>query len=418
MIIDNIEGEKAQMKVAMLGWELPPHNSGGLGVACHQLCRAMAESGMEIDFFLPYSDEHNIDFMNVRHAVPSDAQWVRRLGSSYDSFRYGLSGGATLDVGLLEHQDTFASAAVQLIRNEPFEVIHAHDWLTFQAGIRAKEESGLPLIVHVHSVEADRSGQYHGGNPMVREIEEAGLMAADSIIAVSEHTKRTIVREYAIPAEKIIVIHNSIDHQSLAHPAVQADPFEYQYIQSLKDAGWRIVINIGRLTIQKGLDYMLQAAAKALQHAPKTLFVFVGDGELRDELILKSAEYGIADKVLFAGFQRGRRWRDAYKIADLFMMPSVSEPFGITPLEAMGYETPVLISKQSGVSEVIKNALKADFWDTDKMAEYINAISTNDELRDELRYSAKREILNHSWHTQVPYFTNLYQRIIAAGASA
>ncbi|TXG77782.1 glycosyltransferase family 1 protein [Patescibacteria group bacterium] len=406
------------MKVAMLGWELPPHNSGGLGVACYQLCRALSDSGMEIDFFLPYSDEHDIDFMNVRHAVPAGAEWVRRLGSAYESFKYGLSGGAVVEVGLLEHQDEFAAAAAELVTNEPFDVIHAHDWLTFLAGVRAKEKSGLPLVVHVHSVEADRSGQHHGGNPLVREIEEAGLLAADSIIAVSEHTKKAIIREYNIPAHKVTVIHNSIDHSFFASGGQQASEFEYQYIEALKAAGWRIVINLGRLTIQKGLDYLLRATAQAVKTSPKTLLVFVGDGEQRDELIMKAAEYDIADKVLFAGFQRGRRWRDAYKMADLFVMPSVSEPFGIAPLEAIGYDTPVLISKQSGVAEVLKNALKVDFWDVDKMAEYISAVSSNDALRDELRDSAKRELLSHSWHKQVPHFTNLYQRIIAAGARA
>jgi glycogen(starch) synthase len=400
------------MKVAMLGWELPPHNSGGLGVACHQLCRALSDTGMEIDFLLPYSADHDIEFMNVRHAVPEDAAWVGQLGTSYDSFRYHYSDKSSVDVTLLDHQEKFAEAAAQIIKNEKFDIIHAHDWLTCQAAMRAKEESGLPLVVHMHSIESDRSGQPGGGNPLVREIEEAGLLAADSIIAVSEHTKRIIVREYGIPAEKITVIHNSIDHLSLSSVAMHTDPFEYQYFEALKMAGWRIVANIGRLTIQKGLDYMLQAAVKVLENSPKTLFVFVGGGEQRDELLMKSAEYGIADKVLFAGFQRGRRWRDAYRMADLLVMPSVSEPFGMAPLEAIVYDTPVLISKQSGVAEVIQNALKVDFWDVDKMAEYINAVVSNDEMRDELRVNAKKEILTHSWHRQAPHFTDLYQRIL------
>lgn len=399
-----------------MGWELPPHNSGGLGVACYQLCKAMAEVGMEIDFLLPYTADHDIDFMNVRAAVPEGVAHVSQLGTAYESFRYEFTSDIdNLEVGLLEHQEKFALSASQAITAGVFDIIHAHDWLTFRAAIKAKKDSGLPLVVHIHSVESDRAGRAHSGNPLVREIESLGLHAADHIIAVSNHTKRTIMREYKIPGKKVSVIHNSIDHDSFAKN-YHNEPFEYQYVQVLKQAGWRVVSYVGRLTIQKGLDYMLQAAAKTVKHAPKTLFIFVGSGEQYEELIMKSAEYGIADKVLFAGFQRGRRWRDAFAITDLFLMPSVSEPFGLAPLEAIGYGTPVLISKQSGVSEVLKNALKVDFWDVDKMAEYITATVQNDALRDELHATARRELLNLSWHTQVPRFTSLYQKAIAGAA--
>lgn len=400
------------MRVAMLGWELPPHNSGGLGTACYQLCKAMAASGMNIDFILPYTANHDIDFMRVRAAVPDGVSAVWQLGTAYQSFRCITADNEGVDVDVLEHQERFALASEQMITKHSFDIIHAHDWLTFRAAMRAKAASGLPLVAHVHSVEADRAGAAHGGNPFVREIESLGLHAADTIIAVSEHTKRAIVREYHIPASKVVVIHNSIDHESFALQH-QHELFEYQYIHMLKDAGWRVVVNLGRLTIQKGLDYLLQAAAKTVQYAPKTLFVFVGDGEQRDDLIMKAAEYGIADKVLFAGFQRGRRWRDAYDMADLFVMPSVSEPFGLAPLEAIGHGAPVLISKQSGVSEVLSNALKVDFWDVDQMAEYITAVVKNDSLRDELHQNAQREMLGLSWHAQVPHFTGLYQKVIA-----
>lgn len=403
------------MNVAMLGWELPPHNSGGLGVACYQLCKAMASRGIDIDFILPYTAEHQIDFMKVTPAIPDGASHVLQLGNAYESFRYEFSSSdSPVEVGMMEHQEKFAESASQMIKAEVYDIIHAHDWLTFRAAVRAKAQSGLPLVVHIHSVESDRSGREHSGNPLVREIESLGLHAADRIIAVSEHTKRAIIREYHIPAEKIAVIHNSIDHESFITPFDESE-FEYQYLQLLKDQGWRVVINVGRLTIQKGLDYFLKAAAKTLEHAPKTMFVFVGSGEQRDELIMKSAEYGIADHVLFAGFQRGRRWRDAFCMADLFVMPSVSEPFGLAPLEAIGYGTPVLISKQSGVAEILKNSLRVDFWDTDKMAEYMTAVVRNDSLRDELLSSSQRELLGLSWHSQVPRFTSLYQSILARG---
>lgn len=405
------------MNVAMLGWELPPHNSGGLGVACYQLCKAMTSRGIDIDFILPYTADHDISFMNVKAAVPDGAEKVLQLGNSYESFRYVFSDDLdSFEVGMLEHQERFAAAASKMVKAEIYDIIHAHDWLTFRAAVKAKEESGLPLVVHIHSVESDRSGKEHSGNPLVREIESMGLHAADRIISVSEHTKRAIIREYQIPEDKIVVIHNSIDHESFAEELDSAD-FEYQYLEMLKEQGWRVVINVGRLTIQKGLDYFLKAAAKTVQHAPKTMFVFVGSGEQRDELIMKSAEYGIASHVLFAGFQRGRRWRDAFYIADLFVMPSVSEPFGLAPLEAIGYGTPVLVSKQSGVAEVLKNALRVDFWDTDKMAEYMTAVVKNDPLRDELLNSSRRELSNLSWHNQIPHFTNLYQMVMAGGIS-
>lgn len=405
------------MKVAMLGWELPPHNSGGLGVACHQLCRALADNGVDVDFLLPYSGNHDIDFMNIRHALPNDISEVIQLGTAYQSFRYiNTEGKIHPDaVSMLEHQEVYAEAASQIIKNEPFDIIHAHDWLTFRAGMKSKLASGLPLVVHVHSVESDRSGQIGGGNPIVREIEAAGLLAADRIIAVSEHTKRTIIREYHIPADKISVIHNSIDREVLAKQAAHEGMFEYEYIRMLKEDGWKVVINVGRLTIQKGLDYLLRSAAKTVAKAPKTMFLFMGDGEQYQELLMKSAEYGISGNVLFAGFQRGKRWRDAFAVADLFVMPSVSEPFGLAPLEAIGYGVPVLVSKQSGITEVMKNMLKVDFWDVEKMAEYITAVVKSDSLGTTLRQNAEKEMEKLSWHAQVPQFTRLYKNTCQVG---
>lgn len=394
------------MKVAMLGWELPPHNSGGLGVACYQLCKALAHSGVAIDFFLPYQYEHDIDFIQIRSAVPVHIKDSLFADTAYDSADYGLLGTGH---DLSKYERLYIENAKNMIASGHYDIIHAHDWLTLQAGVAAKEYVNKPLIAHVHSVEADRAGRQFGGNPYVREIESLGLHRADAIIAVSEHTKQAIIREYRIPADKITVIHNSVDHQSF-DLAPSAEETSYQYLKLMKEQGYRVVMNVGRLTIQKGLDYLLAAAAQVVRYAPKTLFVFVGSGEQRDELIMKAAEQGIADRVFFAGFQRGKRWRDAYKIADLFVMPSVSEPFGLTPLEAIGYGTPVLLSKQSGVSEVLKNVLTVDFWDTDKMAEYITAVVRSDALRGELYTNARRELSNLSWHKQVPHFIELYHK--------
>lgn len=404
------------MKVAMLGWELPPFNSGGLGVACYQLCKALSRNGVDIDFILPYTGHPPVEFMNIRSASGVSIEQLSAFATAYQSVDFGLSQREHGNVS--QHQHDFIKATEQLIAEGLYDVIHAHDWLTFRAAVRAKERIGVPLIVHLHSVEADRAGVEYGGNPLVREAELIGLQAADSIVAVSHHTKRAIVREYAIPADKVTVIHNSIDHEvfSDALSALSSD-MEYQYLYTLKQHGWRVVMNVGRLTIQKGLDYLLQAAVHVVERAPKTLFVFVGSGEQRDELIMKAAEYGLADKVFLAGFQRGQRWREAFQIADLFVMPSVSEPFGLAPLEAIGYGTPALISKQSGVSEVMRNVLKVDFWDTHKLAEYITAVVCSDELRDELHANAMAEMINLSWHRQTPQFIGLYQRVLVSGAT-
>lgn len=233
------------------------------------------------------------------------------------------------------------------------------------------------------------------------------MLLADQVVAVSEHTKRSIVVDYAIPAEKISVVHNSIEAASL----LPAEPDNsYKYLADMKTAGWQVVANIGRLTIQKGLPHLLGAAAEVIKHEPKTLFLIVGSGELRDELLERASELGIAANVIFAGFQRGKHWRDAYTIADLFVMPSVSEPFGLTPLEAAGYGAPVLISKQSGVSEVLFNCLKVDFWDEHEMANQIVAALRWSGLRQQLRESAGDEYQLLSWGKAADKLMDLYRQ--------
>ncbi len=401
----------------MLGWELPPHNSGGLGVACYQLCKALADNGADIDFILPYEAEHDISFMNVKAALPVSITSLQALGMAYESFRYQLKNVKDHEVDLFSHQLLYEQATAHISSNDNYEVIHAHDWLTFKAGLRAKALTQLPLIVHVHSVESDRAGG-GVGNQYVREVEELGLFKADAIIAVSEHTKRAIMRDYHIPAEKITVIHNSVDHDEYVPIHEPNDTNVYEYLTQLKLEGWRVVVNVGRITIQKGLTNLLHAAKTVIAHAPKTIFLFVGNGEQLEELILLSAKLGIADKVLFVGFQRGQKWRDAYKIADLFVMPSISEPFGLTPLEAIGYGAPVLVSKQSGVSEVLKSCLKVDFWDVKKLADSITAVVQNDSLGQELLQNAHMELENLSWRKQAPQFLNLYKNVQAGGFGA
>jgi glycogen synthase len=365
------------MKVLMLGWELPPHNSGGLGVACYQLCKALSTKKVDIEFILPYSAEHNIDFMNVRAANPQGVVDVLKSGIAYDSYKYIYSDGHEEWVDIYGQQLAYEKSIERVVQLAEFDVIHAHDWLTFRAGVRAKQKSNKPLILHVHSIEADRAGG-GPGNPLVREIEYMSMMMADSVIAVSGHTKKQIVQEYGIPEDRIDVVHNSID-RSMVEP-LDGDN-AYKYLSAMKEKGYRVVVNIGRITIQKGLPNLLRAAKEVIARAPKTIFMIVGSGEQERELIELAAELGISQNVVFTGFQRGKRWRDAYAIGDLFVMPSISEPFGLTPLEAISYGTPALISKQSGVSEVLINCLKVDYWDIDEMANKITAVVQNDPLR-------------------------------------
>lgn len=381
------------MKVLMLGWELPPHNSGGLGTACYQLCKALSKRELDIEFVLPYQAEHGIDFMTVTAAHPQGVASIERAGIAYDSYKYILEDGREEWLNIHEQQELYQQAVARLVDEREFDIVHAHDWLTFRAAMRIKEQRNCPIVLHVHSVESDRSGNQYG-NTFVREIEAIALHVADEVIAVSEHTKRAIIRDYGIPASKITVVHNSIEAAEL--PMID-DANAYRYLETMKSLGYRVVVNVGRLTIQKGLPNLLKAAQKVIAVEPKSLFLIVGSGEQYHELVSLSAELGIGPNVLFADFQRGKNWRDAFKIGDLFVMPSISEPFGLTPLESIGYGTPALVSKQSGVSEVLRNSLKVDYWDVNEMANQIIAVMQHDDLRDELLRGAQQEYATLSW---------------------
>ncbi len=397
------------MKILMLGWELPPHNSGGLGVACYQLCKALSKRGADIEFILPYSADHDVDFMRVSAAHPQDVVEVMKSGIAYDSYKYIYSDGSEEWLDIFGQQLVYEKAIDHLVEAAEFDVIHAHDWLTFRAALRAREKTAKPLILHVHSIESDRAGG-KGGNPLVREIESTAMMLADRVIAVSAHTKYAIIREYGIPADKIEIVHNSIDHDD---SVTLDDGNAYSYLSAMKEQGYKVVVNVGRLTIQKGLPNLLRAAKEVVARAPKTIFLIVGSGEQERELMELAAELGIGRNVIFTGFQRGKNWRDAFIIGDLFVMPSVSEPFGLTPLEAVGYGTPALISKQSGVAEVLHNSLKVDFWDVKEMANQITSVVLYDALREELHANSYREYQKQSWNDAADKLFEVYKRYLA-----
>lgn len=392
----------------MLGWELPPHNSGGLGVACYNLCKALSRQDVDIEFVLPYQAEHDIDFMQITAAQPQDVAAVIRSGTAYDSYRYVYTDGHEEYHDIITQQALYEHSVADIAkqRGEVFDVIHAHDWLTFRAALRAKQYSNCPLVLHVHSIERDRAGG-GAGNPLVREIESLAFFMADSIVAVSEHTKQMIADDYDIPQSKISVVHNSINPREL-EPLDDANA--YHYLDSMRSKGYRVVVAVSRLTVQKGLPNLLYAAKEVVARAPKTLFLIVGSGEQYFELVQLAADLGLSQHVIFANFQRGKRWRDAYAVGDLFVMPSISEPFGLTALEAVGYGTPALITRQSGVAEVLRNSLKTDFWDVHELANKIVAVVQNDALRNELHRNAYSEFKHLGWDDAAGKLLRIFDR--------
>ncbi|MFA5003990.1 MAG: glycosyltransferase family 4 protein [Candidatus Saccharimonadales bacterium] len=395
------------MKILMLGWELPPHNSGGLGVACYQLCKALSKKDVDIEFILPYHAPFEGDFMTVTAAHPQGPRALLVNASAYDSYKYVYPDGREEWVDIFGQQHAYESAVAQLATEKEFDIIHAHDWLTFRAALRAKQARDVPLVLHVHSIERDRAGG-NDGNPLVREIEATSMQLADKVIAVSQLTKDAIVADYDIPADKIEVLHNSIDHQVFSDLLAVDPENTYHYLSHMKARGYHVVANVGRLTIQKGLTNLLRAAKEVIYREPKTLFLISGSGDQYFELIELAAELGIAKNVIFTGFQRGKAWRDSFAIADLFVMPSVSEPFGITPLESIGFGTPTLISKQSGVAEILHSTLRVDFWDVQAMANQITAVVQNSSLRDELQANAAKELINMSWDSAADKLFTIY----------
>jgi glycosyltransferase involved in cell wall biosynthesis len=307
-----------------------------------------------------------------------------------------------------EHQGKYAEYVSKLVKYGEYDVIHAHDWLTFRAGLAARQISGKPLIVHIHSTEFDRSGGRYG-NPMVRETEYVGLHLADKIIAVSEVTKQTIVREYGIDPSKIEVVHNVMEFED--YELYENTENIYRYLEHMKTCGYKVVLSAGRLTIQKGLYHLLDAMRKVVEVCPKTILLIVGNGEQYTELMERAADLGICQNVVFSGHLNGtgKAWRDSFRVANLFVMPSVSEPFGITPFEALTYGTPALMSKQSGASEVLQNALKIDFWDIDEMANQIANVLQNQDLEITLTQNGQAELQHITWAKSISKLMHQYE---------
>ncbi|MDD5251304.1 MAG: glycosyltransferase family 4 protein [Patescibacteria group bacterium] len=402
------------MRVLMFGWEFPPHYAGGLGIACKGLVRGLHEVGVDVTFVLPEKMDTEGATARIRFADPTGRPNGRPFEELYNPYgpaarfrgrlrfvgRSGFGGGS-----LYEKVLWYARQAGRIAAEEPHDVIHAHDWLTYLAGLEAKRVSGKPLVVHVHATEFDRTG---GGLPNqdVYDIERLGFEAADAVVAISGFTKRILVERYGVPEDKIAVVHNASD--SLGEPGVPPAA-----IAELKRQGRKIVLFVGRLTIQKGVDYLVRAARRVSEAIPEAAFVISGSGEMEGELKALTQEMGVADRFYFLGFLRGAELTAAYANADVFVMPSVSEPFGLTCLEAQSYGLPSVISRQSGVSEVARHCLKTDFWDVDDMAAKIIAILRYPALRETLAVEAPREVARRSWAEAGARCKKVYENLLS-----
>lgn len=387
-------------RVLMFGWEFPPHNSGGLGVACYGLTRALSQLGLDVVFVMPkkldvgapwarfvFADMPEVKFRGINSTITA---YTTSTKTSMMSWK--RPGAAIYGSDLMSDVLRYALAGREIALEEDCDVIYAHDWLSFGAGIMAKEATGKPLIAHVHATEIDRTGGRSNVNQDVFELEKEGMQAADVVVAVSDYTKQMIIKEYGIPEGKIRVVHNGIDEETMP----KAGGF-LPRLRQLKAAGFKIVLFLGRVTLQKGPDYFVHVAKKVTDRNPKIMFILSGSGDMEGSIMQLAAQLGISDKVLFTGFVTGPERYEMYSAADLFAMPSVSEPFGITPLEAMKTGTPVLVSKQSGISEVVKHALKVDFWDVDEMTNQILSLVEHPGLSQTLSQNARFEADRLTW---------------------
>jgi glycogen(starch) synthase len=419
------------MRVFMLGWEFPPFISGGLGTACYGLTKAMDQLNIKVIFCLPTTSDSNYT-THVKLLTPSSMLSApgrfknvvfRTISSPLQpystsrSYQHHLSAekkrkaqsqsicSRSMDYSgdMYSEVHRYAAIAAELAKDEEFDIIHAHDWMTFPAGIAVAKTSGKPLIVHIHSTEFDRSGE--SVNQMIYDIERMGMHAANKVITVSNFTRNIIISRYGVSSEKVEVVYNGIEQNGNGN-------INLGETQISKDEN--IVLFLGRITMQKGPEYFLKAAKKVLEVMDNVKFVMAGDGDLMPRAVEMAAEFGIGHKVLFTGFLRGQDVEKIYRMADLFVMPSVSEPFGLVPLEALGNDVPVIISKQSGVSEVLSHALKVDFWDINEMANKIIAVLKYPPLGVTLRNHGRYEAGKLQWKNAAQRCAQIYEEMLAA----
>jgi len=432
------------MNVLMFGWEFPPNISGGLGTACYGIVKGLSEcQDVRITFVIPKSQGNEFvannlqlisaDQVNVGHETLPVGHWsnvsflqvqsklvpyltpeifseqIQELQSE-DEFSENKPSGIRIKFSgkygpnLFDEINNYAIVAQTIANENRFELIHAHDWLTFPAAVAAKKISGKPLIIHVHSTDFDRSGD--AINPDIFAIEKQGMDEADKIIVVSNRIRDRLTHQYHIPSEKITTIYNGIE--------TPTDKDEDSHYRPNKK---KIVTFLGRITIQKGPEYFVDVARMVIRRMKNVHFVMAGNGELRNKIIELSARYGISHRFHFTGFLNGPEVTEMLHRSDLFIMPSVSEPFGIVPLEAMQANVPVIISLQSGVSEVIRNVIKTDFWDVNAMADAVHGILKYKKLSEMLITEGKQEVGKLNWELPALQIKQVYLNALLNRAS-
>lgn len=415
----------------MFGWEFPPHILGGLGTASYGLTRGMAQQeDMDITFVIPkpWGDEdqsflkiigacnvpivwkeNSWDYVNQRIGkfMSPDEYFHLRNGIRYDFRRIGTNDLGCVEFSgrypdnLVEEIGNYEAVASVLAHSLDFDIIHSHDWLTYPAGVFAKQISGKPLVIHVHATDFDRS---RGNvNPTVYSIEKRGMDMADHIICVSNLTARTVIEKYGQDPSKVSTVHNAVE------PLPDADSFTKT---PRKD---KVVTFLGRITMQKGPEYFVEAAARVLAKTDGVRFVMAGSGDMMNAMIELAAQRGIADKFHFTGFLRGRQVHEMLAESDVYIMPSVSEPFGISPLEAMQVGTPSIISHQSGCAEILQHAIKTDYWDIDAMADAIYAIVKYPAMYKSLHELGREEVNNIKWYDAGLKVRKIYDRVLGRG---
>lgn len=416
------------MKALMFGWEFPPHILGGLGTASYGLTKGMSlQSDMEITFVIPkpYGDEDK-SFLRIVGANNIPVVWKEnnwdhvnyRIGQTMhpdeyfhlrNFIRYNFTRIGTDELGcigfsgrypdnLMEEISNYEAAASVIAHAGGFDIIHSHDWLTYPAGIFAKRISGKPLVIHVHATDFDRS---RGNvNPVVYDIEKRGMDEADHIITVSNLTRQIVIEKYHQNPAKVTTVHNAVS------PLENIEQFQK------KERKNKIVTFLGRITMQKGPEYFVEAAHRVLQKTKDVRFVMAGSGDMMNQMIHLAAQRNIADKFHFTGFLRGSQVYDMLAQSDVYIMPSVSEPFGISPLEAMQVGTPTIVSKQSGCAEILTNAMKIDYWDIDAMADAIYAIVKYPGMYKNLREKGQEEVNNITWEAAGLKVRGIYNMVL------
>jgi len=418
------------MKALMFGWEFPPHILGGLGTASFGLTRGMSlQSDMDITFVMPkpWGDEDQ-SFLRLIGACNTPVVWKnvnwdhvkQRIGDYMDTQLYfdlrnhiyaNFSHYNTNDLGciefsgrypnnLLEEINNYSIVAGVIARTVNADIIHSHDWLTYPAGIHAKSVTGKPLAIHVHATDFDRSrGKV---NPQVYNIEKDGMNHANHIITVSNLTRNTVIEKYHQDPKKVTTVHNAVEPLS---PEIEA-------IGSKKGTKDKVITFLGRITMQKGPEYFVEAAAKVLKKADNVRFVMAGSGDMMNQMIRLAAQRNISDKFHFTGFMKGKQVYEVLKSSDVYVMPSVSEPFGISPLEAMQCGVPSIISKQSGCAEILNNTIKTDYWDIEAMADAMYSIITYPGMYEHLKEEGKKEVDAITWEDAGLKVRRIYDQIL------